>query len=123
MLSGRLAFEGDTVGEVLGGIFKSEPDWSRLPASLPSDIYRLIRRCLRKNSISRFKDARGYSASGCNSPGLLGSTEILLRTLIGRMARFEREAKVSEVFCHCQKVIKDVVGSFLSSSLNVYETS
>src|SRR5437667_5254041 len=32
MLTGRPAFDGDDVPEILGAILKSEPDWSRLPA-------------------------------------------------------------------------------------------
>ena len=31
MLTGRLVFEGETVGEILGGVFKGEPDWHLLP--------------------------------------------------------------------------------------------
>ena len=34
MLTGRPVFEGETVGEILGGIFKGEPDWHPLPAEL-----------------------------------------------------------------------------------------
>ena len=57
MLTARQVFEGETVGEVLGGIFKSEPDWNRLPAETPSDIRRLLRRCLQKDAARRLKDA------------------------------------------------------------------
>src|SRR5262249_3687110 len=39
-----------------GGIFKSEPDWTRLPADTPTDIRRLLRRCLRKDLAGRLKD-------------------------------------------------------------------
>ena len=29
MLSGHAIFEGETIGEILGGVFKAEPDWRR----------------------------------------------------------------------------------------------
>jgi Tol biopolymer transport system component len=58
MLTGRQVFEGETVGEVLGGIFKSEPDWSRLPADTPSGIRRLLKRYLYKDANRRLRDAR-----------------------------------------------------------------
>ena len=35
-LTGRPAFEGETAGEVIDAILTQEPDWSKLPASLPS---------------------------------------------------------------------------------------
>jgi serine/threonine-protein kinase len=58
MLTGHQVFEGETVGEVLAEIFKSEPDWLRLPANTPSNVRRLLRRCLRKDVNQRFRDAR-----------------------------------------------------------------
>jgi serine/threonine protein kinase len=34
MLTGHAAFEGETIGEILAGVFKVDPDWRRLcPAS------------------------------------------------------------------------------------------
>ena len=35
MLTGRRAFDGDEVSDVLASVLKSEPDWSRLPADTP----------------------------------------------------------------------------------------
>jgi serine/threonine protein kinase len=61
ILTGRQAFGGDTVGEVLAEIFKGEPDWSRLPAATPPGIRRLLRRCLQKDPARRLQhigDAR-----------------------------------------------------------------
>ncbi len=31
MLAGQPVFQGETVGEILEGVFKIEPDWNRLP--------------------------------------------------------------------------------------------
>jgi serine/threonine protein kinase len=56
MLTGRAAFEGDSVGEILGSIFGAEPDWSRLPQETPANLRRLLRRCLQKDSRLRLHD-------------------------------------------------------------------
>src|SRR5262249_31158515 len=55
MLSGKRAFDGETTGEILAGIFKGEPDWSGLPATVPQSIRRLIERCLRKERRRRIQ--------------------------------------------------------------------
>ena len=53
MLTGRAAFAGETVSEVLGEILKSEPDWQCLPPETPDGIRRLLRRCLQKDPAQR----------------------------------------------------------------------
>jgi serine/threonine protein kinase len=57
MLTGRAVFQGETVGEILAAVLKSEPDWRRLPAETPEGIRRLLRRCLQKNPNLRFRDS------------------------------------------------------------------
>src|SRR2546428_6346142 len=57
MLTGHAAFEGETMGEILAGVFKGEPDWRRLPAETPEAIRRLLRRCLQKDRSRRLKSA------------------------------------------------------------------
>jgi serine/threonine protein kinase/Tol biopolymer transport system component len=56
MLCGRAAFDGETLGEILGAVFKSEPEWNRLPAATPATIRRLLRRCLQKDRRLRVHD-------------------------------------------------------------------
>jgi hypothetical protein len=56
MLTGRRAFEGETISDVLAGVLKSEPDWSLLPADVPADVRDLLRRCLRKDMRRRVHD-------------------------------------------------------------------
>jgi eukaryotic-like serine/threonine-protein kinase len=61
MLTGRRTFEGDSVGEVVGAVFKSEPDWALLPGETPESVRRLLRRCLQKDRRLRLQsigDAR-----------------------------------------------------------------
>ena len=56
LLSGRPAFEGETVTDVLSAIVAKEPDWSALPASTPVHLRALIERCLVKDSRARLRD-------------------------------------------------------------------
>jgi len=56
MLSGRRAFEGDDVSEVLAGVLKLDPDWSALPADLPEPARRLLKRCLEKDPKKRLRN-------------------------------------------------------------------
>ena len=49
MLSGRKAFDGETVTDVLAAVIMKEPDWSAMPQTTPPAIRRLIRRCLQKD--------------------------------------------------------------------------
>jgi len=56
MLSGRRAFEGDDVSEVLAAVIKGDPDWTALPSNLPHAIDALIRGCLKKDRKERIGD-------------------------------------------------------------------
>ena len=56
MLTGRRAFAGDDVTDILANVLKSQPDWSRLPADTPAPIRRLLRRCLEKDRAQRWPD-------------------------------------------------------------------
>jgi len=55
MLTGKMAFKGDTVSDVLAAVIRGEPDWSLLPAGLPNEIQQLIRRCLNKDPRQRLQ--------------------------------------------------------------------
>ena len=56
MLTGRVAFVGETVSDTIAQILEREPDWSALPAATPAPIRRLLRRCLAKDSKQRLRD-------------------------------------------------------------------
>jgi eukaryotic-like serine/threonine-protein kinase len=56
MLTGRTAFAGETVSDVIASILQTEPGWSRLPASTPAPVQRLLRRCLQKEARHRLRD-------------------------------------------------------------------
>ena len=56
MLTGARAFEGDDIADTLANVMKVEPDWNRLPPSLPPAISVLLRRCLAKDARQRSGD-------------------------------------------------------------------
>jgi Tol biopolymer transport system component len=49
MLTGKPAFPGDDITEVLAAVVKTEPAFDLLPAATPPAIRTLLRRCLEKN--------------------------------------------------------------------------
>jgi serine/threonine-protein kinase len=56
MLTGRVAFPGETITDVIAGIVQKEPDWAQLPADVPARVRDLIRRCLQKDPRARLRD-------------------------------------------------------------------
>ncbi len=56
MLTGRVAFAGDTVSDSIAKILEREPDWALLPATTPASIRRLLLRSLAKDPKKRLKD-------------------------------------------------------------------
>ena len=56
MLTGRVAFPGDTISDSIAKILEREPDWSALPAATPAPIRRLLLRCLTKDPKQRLRD-------------------------------------------------------------------
>jgi len=58
MLTGRRAFDGATMSEILANVLKTQPDWDRLPAETPDGVRRLLRRSLQKDHRLRFRDMR-----------------------------------------------------------------
>jgi len=56
MLTGRMAFRGDTVTDTLARILERDPDWQALPETTPPGVRRLLRRCLQKDPKRRLRD-------------------------------------------------------------------
>jgi serine/threonine-protein kinase len=56
MLTGKRAFEGDDITDVMAAVVRAEPDWNRLPDTVPSALRRLLRRCLQKDKTTRLHD-------------------------------------------------------------------
>ena len=58
MVVGRPAFDAPSIAETLSEVFKTEPDWQRLPSDTPDGVRRLLRRCLTKDRTRRLADIR-----------------------------------------------------------------
>jgi len=56
MVTGRRAFGGETMTDVLVSVVTGEPDWSLLPSYTPPGVRRLIRRCLKREPRNRLRD-------------------------------------------------------------------
>jgi Tol biopolymer transport system component len=57
LLTGKPAFHGEDITEILAAVVKSEPDWSVLPAAAPVKVRDLLRRCLQKDKTLRMQSA------------------------------------------------------------------
>jgi hypothetical protein len=53
MLTGRLAFPGDTISDTIAAILAREPDYGQLPANTPAAVNRVLRRCLSRDPRAR----------------------------------------------------------------------
>jgi len=49
LLTGRQAFEGETVTDLFASVLKGEPDWTALPTATPDPLRLLLKRCLQKD--------------------------------------------------------------------------
>src|SRR5262249_108779 len=56
MLTGRRAFDGEDVGELIAAVLKTTPDWSAIPADVPPHVVTLVKRCLEKDLKMRIGD-------------------------------------------------------------------
>jgi serine/threonine-protein kinase len=56
LLTGKRAFQGETITETIAAVLKSEPDWEVLPNNTPWRVQDLLRRCLTKDPHDRLRD-------------------------------------------------------------------
>jgi serine/threonine protein kinase/Tol biopolymer transport system component len=56
MLTGKPAFGGETVTDILAAVVTKEPDWGALPTSTPAHVRVLLQRCLRRDPKQRLRD-------------------------------------------------------------------
>ncbi|MGA7793132.1 MAG: protein kinase [Candidatus Acidiferrales bacterium] len=57
LLTGKQAFHGEDVTDIVAAVVRAEPDWTALPANISPSIRVLLQRCLRKDKRQRFSDA------------------------------------------------------------------
>jgi Tol biopolymer transport system component len=56
MLTGKRAYQADSVAETLAAILQNDPDWSRLPSATPVHVRVMLHRCLQKDPKQRLRD-------------------------------------------------------------------
>ena len=56
MLTGRPAFSGESISDIVARVIEREPDWSRLPVGVPARVRELLRHCLEKDPKKRRRD-------------------------------------------------------------------
>ena len=56
MLTGRRAFDGEDMTDVLGAVVRLEPNWEALPSDVPLPVRTLLQRCLVKDRGRRVAD-------------------------------------------------------------------
>ena len=56
MLTGKRAFDGDDLSELIAAVLKTTPDWSAIPADVPPHVVTLIQQCLEKDRKTRIGD-------------------------------------------------------------------
>ncbi len=89
--SGRRAFEGETISDVLAKVIEREPDWTALPASTPPRLRELLRRCGKKDLRAAVPDHAGRRRVPCRSRFYPDSQEEIDGTRSNHLrATFER---------------------------------
>ena len=81
MLAGTRAYEGETVTDVIAAIVTREPDWDRLPATVPGRVKALLHRCLQKEPMQRLRDigdARIEIDAVDQDPGVVDASGMLI---------------------------------------------
>jgi serine/threonine protein kinase/Tol biopolymer transport system component len=53
VLTGKRAFQGETLQATIAAVLQQEPDWQALPAKTPAKVRELLRRCVQKDMSRR----------------------------------------------------------------------
>ena len=56
MVTGRRAFDGEEISDVLAAVLRQDVDWSALPPNTPLRLRQLLERCLERDPKSRLRD-------------------------------------------------------------------
>jgi len=89
MLSGRRAFDGEDVTDVMAAVVKSAPDWTALPPDVPPHVVALIQRCLEKDRNERIGDiaVARFLLAGHAPQGPSSGAAVVTRTAAGGWRR------------------------------------
>jgi serine/threonine-protein kinase len=85
MLTGKRAFSGDEVSDVLASVLAREPDWTLLPPGLSPVIGTYLKRCLHKDRKQRIGDAQSLrlALEGAFETGVFQAAQLLAVTQPG----------------------------------------
>ena len=100
MLTGRRAFDGSDISEVMAGVIKSEPDWDALPTALPPALVTYLRRCVQKDPRERIRDIGDVrlALAGAFDPSALPPVEPPVTTVaVPQLALWQRPAGIAAV--------------------------
>ncbi|MBN2131735.1 MAG: protein kinase [Sedimentisphaerales bacterium] len=98
MLTGTVAFDGETISDTIARVIERDPDWDRLPSDVPGNIRVLLRRCFEKDARDRLQhigDAVIEIRETLNMPATAPpatSTSISLTPHIAAKVRSQRTA-------------------------------
>ena len=86
MLTGRRAFDGEDMTEVLGAVVRLEPNWEALSSDVPQPIRTLLYRCLVKDRRKRIADIAAAlfvldHQAGITAPGTASAAPLRRRPL------------------------------------------
>jgi len=79
LLTGKQAFHGEDVTDILAAVVRAEPDWQALPAATPVKVRDLLRRCLQKDKTLRMQaagDVRIEIVEAISAPRDSGATQV-----------------------------------------------
>jgi len=110
-LTGRAAFPGETVSDVIAGILQGEPDWNALPAGTPQRLRELVRRCLVKDLESRPRDVGDLRRELASIAAERASSASGLATAAPSLAvlYFENPAHDAESEYFCAGITEDIL--------------
>jgi eukaryotic-like serine/threonine-protein kinase len=92
MLTGRRAFDGEDVTEMMASVVKSTPNWAALPSNVSPNVVTLIKRCLEKDLKARAGDiavARFLLSDAAPVPAVPASTAHAHVAPVGRARYFQ----------------------------------
>jgi eukaryotic-like serine/threonine-protein kinase len=87
LLTGRPAFEGKSVPDIISRVLQREPDWTRIPSSVSPAMFRLLRLCLEKDPKKRRQSAGDVRIDLEHAPTELVTTPPPVRDRGSRLSR------------------------------------
>ena len=91
MLTGHLAFQGETASDIAAHVLEREPDWELLPSGTPTNINILLRRCLNKDVHKRLRDIGDAAIEIIDTLGTITGSGTLAEVALEGAARSKRK--------------------------------